>query len=356
LLSPSERKKLRRIVRRHREAHRLVLRAQLILRLSHDRCVSAAAQALGMDLKLARYWRDRFLQQGRLKALYDRPRTGRPVRIDAVTRCEVIAMACGRPADFGEPCRQLWTLDALLVRFRKTHPEVEISRSSIVRILNQAHLRPHRVRMWLHSPDPHFRQKVTEICGLYLNPPKDALLLCIDEKTGMQALGRKHPVKWAQPGREGRFDYEYVRNGTRKLLAAFNPHTGHVDAEVRKHRKAKDLLEFMESLARKYPKVQVHIIWDNLNIHFDGKDRRWTQFNRRHGNRFHFHYTPIHASWVNQVEIFFGILHKRLLRYGVFDSLKALDKALLAFIRHWNRHEAHPFRWTFKGYPTQTDR
>jgi hypothetical protein len=99
----------------------------------------------------------------------------------------------------------------------------------------------------------------------------------------------------------------------------------------------------------------VHIVWDNLNIHHDGPEQSWTQCNARHGGRFHFHYTPIHASWVNQVELFFGVLQRRVLRYGVFNSLDELDDAVVGFIDRWNEHECHPFNWTFKGYPSQTE-
>ena len=112
----------------------------------------------------------------------------------------------------------------------------------------------------------------------------------------------------------------------------------------------------MEELARRYPEGKVHIIWDNLNIHFDGKDSRWTEFNRRHGGRFHFHYTPLHASWVNQIECWFSILQRRVIRHNSFDSLEALDEALLTFIDHWNSREMKPFRWTFQGYPAQMEK
>jgi len=208
--------------------------------------------------------------------------------------------------------------------------------------------------VWLHSPDPQFREKVANICDLYLNPPENAVVLCVDEKPGIQALGRKYPTKQAAVGRNGRFEFEYKRNGTRKLLAAFNPHTGQVYAEMRATRKAVDLVEFMEAVAEQHPGGDVHVVWDNLNIHYDGKDERWTRFNARHGGRFHFHYTPIHASWVNQVELLFSILQRRVLRYGEFDSLEELDAAVLGFLDHWNTHESKPFRWTFKGYPLQT--
>lgn len=258
-------------------------------------------------------------------------------------------MACGKPADFDVKFRKLWTLDSLLETYRARFPDLDpMSRTSLLRILNDADIRPHRMKMWLHSPDPRFRQKVTEICNLYLSPPPGSVVICVDEKTGMQALGRKHPVKQPAKGRDGRYDYEYVRNGTSKLIAAFDISTGKVYGEVRPTRKAKELVEFMDALAE-----QLHVVWDNLNIHFDGPSTRWTKFNKRHGGRFHFHYTPIHASWVNQVELFFGILHRRVLRYGVHDSREELDADVLGFMKHWNEEEAHPFAWTFKGYPLQ---
>ena len=265
-------------------------------------------------------------------------------------------MACAKPSDFDIKFRDVWTIDSLHERYVELHPEAPMSRTSVLRILNQKEIRPHRVKMWLHSPDPLFRQKVTNICDLYLDPPAGSVVLCVDEKTGMQALGRKHPVRELAPGRDRRMDYEYTRNGTRKLLAAFDPHTGEVYGEIREGRTAEDLVEFMEAVADLYPSEQVHIVWDNLNIHYDGPDERWTKFNARHGNRFHFHYTPIHASWVNQVELLFGILQRRVLRYGVFDSLEALDEAVIGFLEHWNQHECHPFNWTFKGYPSKARR
>lgn len=259
-------------------------------------------------------------------------------------------MACAKPSEFGVPYRETWTYEELCRRFKILHPGKQMSRTAVVRILNQLGLRPHRVKMWLHSPDPLFREKVDDICDLYLEKPPGAVVLCVDEKTGMQALGRKHPFRPAKPGRDARMDYEYIRNGTRKLLAAFDPHKGDVYGEVRESRTAEDLVEFMEAVAELYPTQQIHIVWDNLNIHHDGPSERWSRFNERHGGRFHFHYTPIHASWVNQVELLFGILHRRVLRHGVFRNLEELDEAVIGFLEHWNEYECHPFNWTFRGY------
>ena len=263
-------------------------------------------------------------------------------------------MACAKPKEFGVKCRERWTYEVLTKTFNDRHPDLDKpSRSTVLRILNDADIKPHRTKMWLHSPDPEFKEKVTEICDLYLNPPYGSVVLCIDEKTGMQALGRKHPNRAPAPGRTERMDYEYVRNGTRSLIASFEVHTGQVYGEVRSSRKGDDLVDFMEGVAEQYPDEQIHVVWDNLNIHHDGPSKRWTQFNARHGQRFHFHWTPIHASWVNQVELFFGILHARVLRHGVFDNVEELEDAVIDYINHWNGEEAHPFKWTFTGYPLQ---
>lgn len=344
--------RLRRQARSKRGPADVSFRARIIRALAYDPCVAAVATRLDTDEKTVRLWRDRFLKHG-LKGLHDKRRSGRPRRISDVTRCEVVALACDRPAAHGVAFRRTWTFDTLHAAYRAKRPDVEISRTSVVRILNHAELRPHRVQGWLHSTDPEFRTKVTHICNLYLKPPRDAVVLCVDEKTGMQALARKHPTKWAGLGRPGRQEYEYKRNGSCTLFAAFNTRDGHVVAEVSKTRKAPDLLRFMKKVARHYPKGDVHIIWDNLNIHHEGPSRRWTQFNKCHGGRFHFHYTPLHASWVNQVELFFARVQKRVIRYGSFDSVADLTSEVLGFIDHWNRRERKPYRWTFRGYPLE---
>lgn len=305
-----------------------------------------------MDPKTVRRWRQRFLARGR-RGLREEPRSGRPPVIDAISRCQVVAIACGLPQDFDVQDRTTWTYDALLQVFRCRHPKARMSRSSAHRILEDADIHPHRVKMWLHSPDPHFREKVTAICNLYLHPPADAVVLSIDEKTGMQARGRRFPGRPSAPGRLARFEFEYIRHGTRALIAALDIASGQVYGEVRPSRNEQDLLEFMEAVARRFPHQKVYVIWDNLNIHHEGKSHRWTAFNRRHGKRFRFLHTPLHASWVNQVELFFSILSRRILRYRIFHGLAELESTVLSFLDRWNRNEAHPFNWTFKGYPLQ---
>ena len=344
--------RLKRLRRRRSIDASVPLRARIILMLARDPCVSAVARRVEVDRKTVRLTRDRFLQHG-LKGLHDRPRSGRKRRISQVARCELMSMACNRPAAYGIKHHRTWTYDLLHEAFVKAHPEEKISRSSVIRILKSCDLKPHRMQGWLHSQDPDFRAKVTHICNLYLNPPPGAVVLCVDEKTGMQALKRKHPTKWAGLGRPGRWEYEYKRLGTRTLFAAFNTQTGHVFAEVSVKRKAKDLLRFMRGLAKHYPKGEVHIIWDNLNIHLDGPSKRWTEFNKKHGERFHFHFTPLHASWVNQVELFFARVQRRVLRLASFDSVDQLSSEVMDFIDYWNKHERRPYRWKFRGYPLE---
>lgn len=351
-LAPWMRQRLRRLMRAHRGDAAIPLRARIVHLLANDPCVSTTADRLAIDRKTVRLWRDRFLAHG-ITGLSDRPRPGRERRIDEAARCELIAMACSRPKLYGIAFRHTWTLDTLLAAFRDRRPDVVIGRTSVGRILRDRDMRPHRMKVWMHSQDPDFRRKATEICQLYTNPPAGAVVLCVDEKTGMQALSRKHPSSFAGCGRTGRREFEYKRNGTVTLFAAFNPQTGHVFAQVRNKRKARDLLVFMRALARHYKRGTIHIVWDNLNIHYDGRDRRWTKFNEAQGGRFVFHYTPLHASWVNQVELFFSALQRRVLRYGSFDSTASLTDEVMGYIAHHNAHERKPYRWTFAGYPLQ---
>ncbi len=317
-LTPEEEAELTRRVRAPTSSQRDAARARIILACTGGGSAREIAQRLVVPVRRVERWRSRFLRK-RLPLT----RTIEQVRQAAIDR--------GLVPKIG------WT--------------------TVQRILSQGDVRPHLVRGWLHSPDPQFREKVTEICDLYLNPPPGTTVLCIDEMTGLQALEHRFPDHWG-PGRPRgcpRREWEYKRHGTQTVIAAFDVRTGKVVATCGATRKGKDLMRFMRKVAAEYPQGTVHIIWDNLNIHYDGPTRRWSRFNRRNGGRFVFHYTPRHASWVNQVEMFFSIVHRQGLRHGDFHSLVELRAALLGFIAYWNRERAHPFRWSFSGYPLQSE-
>lgn len=286
-----------------------------------------------------------------MESLLEADRAGRPRRIPLKVRCTVVRLACDTPDKMVSPFRDVWTQQAL-AEATKRETGWSLSRSTVQRILNSQGLRPHRVRQWLHSPDPDFEAKVARVCELYLRPPAGAAVVCVDEKP-MQALERKYGTA-VGPGGVVRREYEYIRNGTACLLGAFDIRSGQVFGRVVPQRTSEATVAFMEELADEYPEGEVYVVWDNLNTHYDGPNKWWTEFNRRHGGRCHFVYTPKHASWMNQIEVFYSILQRRVLRYGSFISEGHLEREMVGFIRHWNRREAHPFRWTFTGKFTHT--
>lgn len=343
---------LRRRVRAATSSQREALRARIILDCEEGGSAQQVARRSRVHPRTVERWRARFLCLG-LSGLEDRPRPGHKPKFGPVARLEMIALACEPVLHRGDG-RARRTIEDLRQEAVSRGIVQSIGWSSVQRILANIDLRPHMVQGWVHSPDAQFREKVTEITQLYLDPPPGSVVLCIDEKTGMQALERRFPDRPALPGRKRRREFEYIRHGTQSLFCSFEVHRGRIVDSCGQTRTAGDLKRFMNRIAREYPTGTVHIIWDNLNIHYDGKEERWTKFNRRHGNRFVFHYTPKHASWVNQVELFFSILERQCLRDGSFGSVQELRAAVSAFIEYWNREKARPFRWTFKGYPLQS--
>lgn len=333
----------------------MVFRASIVWQLAVDGLdVEQVARKLSTTTKTVRKWQRRFLK-GRLRGLDDLPRSGAPGRFTVEQRCEVLAIACAEPATYGLEGETCWNYDTLTDAVNRSVPGLQMSRSSVVRTLIENELKPQKFQMWLHSPDPAFREKVNDIVSLYLNPPNDAVVLCIDEKTGMQATERKYATQRPKIGRPGRYEYEYIRHGTQSLLASFDIKTGYVMADCGPTRTAADLINFMERIAEAYrDETKVIVIWDNLNIHHDGATERWSEFSCRHGGKFEFHYTPLHASWLNQIEIFFSILHKRCLKYADFHSTEDLKRKVLAFIQRWNAKDGHAFDWGFRGYPIQS--
>ena len=265
----------------------------------------------------------------------------------ASTRATLISLACERPDDGDRrPLRDVWTQRALQQALQ-SETGVRLSTSEIGRILRAREIRPHHVKMWLQSQDPEFPAKVDRVCELYVSPPPDETVLCMDEKR-LFAHRRRPGLRPCKPNQPCRKEFVYSRHGSSVLLATFNIADGEVFAQCNPTRKGEDLVAFMEAVAERYP-GKVTVIWDNLNVHFDGKDARWTRFNQRHGGRFTFVHTPKHASWVNQIEIWFSILERRVLRNGSFGSVHAVVKSTLEYTEFWNEREAHPFNWTFRG-------
>lgn len=336
------RKQVSRLSRSATAPHRLVERAKIIVLACEGHSNAEIARRLQCSESTVRKWRGRMQDRPKQASLDDMPRSGRPAEIPISIRCEVIKQACDRPAE--STFRQIWSLETLSDRVAE-HTGWQLSRSEVWRILQCEGIRPHHVRMWLHSPDPKFHEKVSAICALYLEPPPGAAVICVDEKPGMLARERIHPTRYSPTQRAIRYEFEYVRHGTSTLIAAFDTRTGKVFGQCRR-RTAPGLVSFMDALAKRYPTGDVYIVWDNLNIH---RGPRWKEFNEKHGGRFHFVHTPLHASWVNQVELWFSILQRQILKHSSFCSTEDLERVVLGFIEYWNGEKAHPFRWTFRG-------
>jgi transposase len=325
--------------------HRDVVRARIALLVEQSLPNAEIARQVGCDVKTVRKWRRRIEDCPDPKSLLDQPRSGRPPQVSPEVHQQLMKLACTRPDDSKVPFQAIWTLSSLSAALA-AETGVRLSRSEVARVLEAGELRPHHVRQWLHSPDPEFRPKVAAICKLYITPPEGATVLCIDEKPGIQALEHRFPLKPCAPWRAGRKEFEYIRHGTCSLLAGLNVRTGEVIGHCGPTRSAEALLSFMDRVAARYPTGPIYIIWDNLNIHHGP---RWEAFNARHGGRFHFVYTPLHASWVNQIENWFSVLSRRVLRNASFASVQEVSARVLAFIEHWNLAEARPMRWTFRG-------
>ena len=346
-LSKKDRNALEALLRQSTAPQRDVLRARIALMAAEGQTTAAIATSLGMSLPSVSKWRGRVASQG-MAGLREVQRPGRPRRIGGAQRLQLLALACEPGEAQG---RATPTLDELCERAVEQGVVEHISRSHLQRILQAGDVRPHRVRQWLHSPDPQFREKVNAICELYRAAPKDSVVLSIDEKTGIQAIERKHADRAPRPGRARRREFEYLRHGTQALIAALDVHSGRVLGRCSDRRTQDDLVAFMEEVARAYPKGTVHVIWDNLNTH--RAQAVWDDFNARHGERFEFHFTPLHASWVNQIELLFGIYARRVLRHASHTSTQHLRQRTEAFLAQRNARPK-PFRWTFAGFELQT--
>ena len=321
---------LNQIVRSPSSPQALVERSRIILAAA----ASESNQEIADDLNLPEVtvgkwrWRRRFVDMG-LKGLQDAPRSGRPVEHGPEIVQRVQNRACQQPQHYSR-----WSVRTLA-------EDLGLPRSTVHQILVASSLQPHRIRTFSFSPDPNFEVKLLDIVGLYLNPPENALVLCVDEKTSIQALDRTQPLLPLSAKKPRSWTHEYVRHGTQTLLAAPEIATGRVIAQVKQRRTSINFLRFLKHVVVAYPRRELHMVLDNLNIHNNGAERRWLA---RHP-RVHFHYTPTHASWVNLVECFFSILTKQGLAQSVHSSKRQLKDFLLDYIAR-NNETPRPFVWT----------
>jgi transposase len=342
-LTGTQKRTLQKISGAHTSEQRMALRARIVLwaNLGFNNC--QIADQLGIDVKTVRKWRGRFCLNG-LEGLHDEPRSGRPFRFDSGVRNEVFTAVVGDPPEpFG-----VWTLDLLAKHLVDNTLVGSISIETISYWLRTADIKPHRVRGWLHSNDPNFREKRDRIAGLYRNPPSDGELLSVDEKTSIPARGRIRKDGPLGPGRRKTHEWEYVRHGTAHLLASFNVRTGEVIAEIPSGKNDSDaFINFLKRLMRRHPRRKLYLILDNGTTH---KSKKTKAFFARHPRLVPV-YTPTHASWLNQIEIWFSVMSRQALRKVSFSSREKLVERLLAYIETHNREMAMPYEWSTKDKP-----
>jgi putative transposase len=337
VLSEAEADELRLWAGGRKIERRLAQRAQVILAAAAGRSVAAAAAASRLSPQACSKWRLRFETQ-RLDGLRDRPRSGRPRTIAPATRLAVIGRATEPPPPGG---RTRWTQ-------RQLASDVGISPASVNRVLHASDLKPHKTDYWCgRSPDPEFAAKQAVILGLYLEPPSGALVLSVDEKSQIQALDRTQPELPLRSGRPRRLTATDKRHGTTCLLAALSTASGTIEARCLERATHQEFLAFLKHLYRSHPGCELHIILDNLSVHKHSTVLAWAERRRR----LHLHFTPTYASWLNQIEIWFRILTKAVVKDGVWRSKAELVDQIMAYIADYNATQAHPFKWTYTGQP-----
>jgi transposase len=330
VLSEDEREHLVSLSRRHTSAQAIASRARIILAAAEGGSNLEVADALSISRLTVGKWRSRFLAR-RLDGLFDEPRPGAPRKITDAQVEKVVTRAL-----------ETTPKNATHWSTRSLAKATGMSQSAVSRIFRAFALQPHRAETFKLSNDPLFVQKVRDIVGLYLSPPAKAVVLCVDEKTQIQALDRTQPVFPMRPGLPERRTRDYVRHGTTTLFAALDVKSGQVIADCRQRHRASEFVQFLRRIDDAVPKdLDLHVILDNVSTHKTPSVHRWLA---RHP-RFHLHFTPTYASWINLVERWFAEITEKQIRRGTHKSTKKLIDAIRAYLAGWNK-DPRPFVWT----------
>ena len=329
VLSDDERAQLERWARRPKSAQVLALRCRIVLACADGGHIYEVADQMGLDRGTVAKWRRRFLVD-RLEGLHDEPRPGAPRTIgDDDVEALIVRTLEETPTDATH-----WST-------RSMAKATGMSQSAVSRIWRAFGLKPHLVDTFKLSPDPLFVDKVRDVVGLYVNPPEGALVLCVDEKTQVQALDRTSPVLPLRPGLPERRTHDYVRGGTTNLYAALDVASGHVIVDMTERHRAHEFRQFLNLINRSVPEhLDVHLVVDNVSTHKTPEIKRWLV---RHP-RFHLHFTPTYSSWINLIERWFAELTTKWLTRGTHRSTKELEASITRWVESWNE-DPKPFVW-----------
>ena len=307
-----------------------VRRAQIILMSAQGITNTVIAQKVGLSIRMVGIWRQRFIDQG-LMGLYDQPKPGAPRSISD----EQVAQLIKKTLKKKPKGSTHWSC-------RSIAKETNLSKSTVQRIWNAFNIQPHRQKHFTLSTDPYFVEKVRDIVGLYLNPPDKAMVLCVDEKSQIQALDRTQPVLPMGLGYVEGITHQYQRHGTLSLFAALDLATGEIIAQCKKRHRHQEFLQFLKHIEANVPKkLEIHLVVDNYATHKHAKIRNWLAARPR----YHIHYTPTYSSWLNQVETWFNIITQKAIRRGSFRSTKQLREKIDQFVKNYNK-KTRPFIWT----------
>jgi transposase len=330
VLSDEERAALVRWSRRANSSQALAQRCKIVLACADGSANTQVAELLGVHPDTVSKWRNRFIKR-RLDGLIDEDRPGRPPSITLEQVEDVVVATLEQTPSNATH----WSRTSMAARSG-------LSKSTIGRIWRNFGLKPHLTGTFKLSTDPLFVDKVVDVVGLYHNPPERAVVLCVDEKSQIQALDRSQPVLPMMPGMPERRTHDYQRNGITSLFAAFNIADGTVIGELHRQHRATEFKQFLTTIDKTVPPaLDVHVICDNYGTHKTPAIKAWLG---RHP-RFHLHFTPTGSSWINQVERWFGFLTDQMLQRGVHKSVQALEKDIRAWVAAWNQHP-RPFIWT----------
>jgi transposase len=331
VLTDDERRVLEGWARRRKTAQALALRSRIVLACAAGDSVSAVAAGLGVSRATAGKWRSRFAED-RLQGLNDEPRPGRP-RTVTDEQIEKMITATLEQQPPGKDTH--WST-------RSMARSAAMSQSTVSRVWRAFGLKPHIVQTWKLSTDPMFIDKVRDVVGLYMSPPENALVLCVDEKSQIQALDRTAPILPMLPTTPARMTHDYVRNGTTSLFAALDLASGSVIAQPYRRHRHQEFLRFLKLIDAAVPKdLDLHLVLDNYATHKTPAIHQWLL---KHP-RFHLHFTPTSSSWLNLVERWFAELTRRKLRRSAHRSVTELEADIRTWISHWNK-DPKPFVWT----------
>jgi transposase len=330
-LKAADRQAIEALLRSPKTAQSLVLRARIVLLCDAEQSAEEVAASLGTSKPSVYKWRNRFRTSG-LDGLKDLPRSGQPKKLSAAKVKEVLTLTVERiPKEATH-----WSV-------RLMAKAAGITTWQVRQIWGASNLKPHRLKSFKISNDPEFAEKVVDVVGLYLNPPDNAMVLSVDEKTQIQALDRTQPMLQLRPGQIERRTHDYKRHGTTSLYAAFDILTGKVIGRTTKRHRAKEFLDFLRQIDRSTPsELELHLVLDNSSTHKTPEVKTWLA---KHP-RFVLHFTPTSASWLNAVEGWFSQLERRAIHRGVFTSVKELRSEIHRFIKVHNSESAKPFKWT----------